>query len=318
MTKSKLRIVFAGTPDFSVPCLKALLDHHYNVVAVFTQPDRPQGRGQKVLPSPVKKVAEQFHIPVFQPLSLKDDAAVQSFIELKPDLMIVVAYGLLLPANILAIPSLGCINVHASLLPRWRGAAPIQRAILAGDNMTGITIMQMEQGLDTGPMLYKMELPISNDDNAQTLHDALSVLGSKALIYSLEQLEKGALIPCSQDNELACYAPKITKQEAEIDWNQPAELIQRFVRAFNPWPGAHTSFNQHFIKIFDGVTIPFAAKKGFIPGQIVAFDENGIDVQTAQNLFRIQHLQLAGNRILPVRDFVHGNPLKIKVRDQFD
>lgn len=317
MKKSNLRIIFAGTPEFAVPCLNALIEHSYNVVAVFTQPDRPQGRGQKIQASPVKKIATQFHIPVFQPVSFKDEQAIKQLEILQPDVMIVVAYGLLLPPQVLAIPRFGCINVHASLLPRWRGAAPIQRAILAGDKITGITIMQMEAGLDTGPMLYKVEHPISLQDNSQTLHNALSLLGAKALIHSLEQLEKGELVAVPQDDTLSCYAPKIDKAEAKIDWNQPAEQIVRLVRGFNPWPGAYTSFNHELIKIYEGKMIESSSKKALAPGQIVAFDEQGIDVQTGENLFRIEQLQLAGSRILAVSEFVHGNPLKIKVCDQF-
>ncbi len=317
MQKNKLRIVFAGTPDFAVPCLKALLAHDYNVVAVFTQPDRPKGRGQKILPSPIKQVAEQFHLPLFQPESFKNENAIQQLKALEPDLMIVVAYGLLLPQSVLSIPSAGCINVHASLLPRWRGAAPIQRALLAGDNETGITIMQMELGLDTGPMLYKVIHPISEQHNARLLHDELSILGADALIEALKKLEKNEIIPVKQNDELACYATKIDKKEAKINWQQSAKQIHNMIRAFNPWPGAYTLFNEQIIKIYDGVVVNSTQKNDFSPGQIIAINEQGIDVQTTENTFKILQLQLAGNRILTVNEFVRGNPLKIKVRDQF-
>jgi len=237
-----MRIVFAGTPEFAVADLQVLLDSGHEVVAVYTQPDRPAGRGRKLKASPVKELAQAAGIPVEQPASLKPVDEQQRLAEYRPDLMVVVAYGLLLPPAVLDIPTRGCVNVHASLLPRWRGAAPIQRSILAGDTETGVTLMQMEAGLDTGPMIASVRCPIGEQDNAQMLHDRLSQLGAQLLAEQLDAILAGNLNPQVQDEALVTYAEKLSKDEAAIDWTRPARRILRQVNAFNPWPVAQTGY----------------------------------------------------------------------------
>jgi len=241
---SPLRILFAGTPDFAAVSLQALIHHakanHYVLAGVFTQPDRPSGRGQKLTASPVKKLALEYNIPVYQPVNFKQAAARQPLIELNADIMIVAAYGLILPPEVLAAPRLGCINVHASLLPRWRGAAPIQRALIAGDNTTGITIMQMDVGLDTGAMLLKAVCSIAPTETAGELHDRLAILGASTLINALEQHKQGQLLPEPQQDHLACYAEKLRKQEGCIQWQSDAAALVRQIRGLSPWPVAYT------------------------------------------------------------------------------
>ncbi|MDR9424677.1 MAG: methionyl-tRNA formyltransferase, partial [Marinobacter sp.] len=244
-----MRIVFAGTPDFAATALKALLKAGHDIVGVYSQPDRPAGRGRKLVPGPVKQVALDADIPVFQPLSLKSEDAQQELAALKPDVMIVAAYGLILPKAVLDIPTHGCLNIHASLLPRWRGAAPIHRAIAAGDTQTGITIMQMDEGLDTGDMLLKVTTPIRSDDTGGSLHDRLADLGGEAIVEALNQLARGDLGPEPQNDNEACYAHKLSKEEGHIDWQRSAADIERLVRAFNPWPGTFTDLGDQRIRI---------------------------------------------------------------------
>ncbi|MGG4616385.1 methionyl-tRNA formyltransferase, partial [Pseudomonas aeruginosa] len=236
-----LRIVFAGTPEFAAEHLKALLDTPHRIVAVYTQPDRPAGRGQKLMPSAVKSLALEHGLPVMQPQSLRNAEAQAELAALRADLMVVVAYGLILPQAVLDIPRLGCINSHASLLPRWRGAAPIQRAMEAGDAESGVTVMQMEAGLDTGPMLLKVSTPISAADTGGSLHDRLAALGPKAVVEAIAGLAAGTLHGEIQDDALATYAHKLNKDEARLDWSRPAVELERQVRAFTPWPVCHTS-----------------------------------------------------------------------------
>ncbi|WP_081136608.1 methionyl-tRNA formyltransferase, partial [Halomonas sp. BC2] len=235
---SPLRVVFAGTPDFAASSLAALLDSEHEVVAVYTQPDRPAGRGRKLTPSPVKQLAQAQALPVYQPISLKDAEAQAELAALNADVMVVVAYGLLLPQAVLDTPRLGCINVHASLLPRWRGAAPIQRAIEAGDSASGVTIMQMDAGLDTGAMLHEVRTPITPRTTGGDLHDRLAIQGANALIHVLDNLDNGSLQATAQPDEGVTYAAKLSKAEAELDFSQPAEQLARKIRAFNPWPVA--------------------------------------------------------------------------------
>ncbi|MBL4638853.1 MAG: methionyl-tRNA formyltransferase, partial [Proteobacteria bacterium] len=237
-----MRIIFAGTPDFAANTLEALLTTDHEICAVYTQPDRPSGRGRKLTASPVKQLAVEHQIPVQQPLNFKSEEIKQILAAYQADLMIVVAYGLLLPQAVLDAPTLGCINIHASLLPRWRGAAPIQRAILAGDHETGICIMQMEAGLDTGPVLAQATCPIHDDDTAQILHDRLVLLGAKTLLETLPEIESRQQQAKKQDDALSCYADKLKKQEAIIDWHQPAIRIAKQIHAFNPWPVAQTTW----------------------------------------------------------------------------
>lgn len=303
-----LSILFAGTPEFAVPSLRALLGGPHRIVGVYTQPDRPAGRGRKLTPSPVKVLALDHGLEVRQPLSLKGDPETEALAALAPDLLVVVAYGLLLPARILGIPPLGCINVHASLLPRWRGAAPIQRAIEAGDTESGVTLMGMEVGLDTGPMYLKRSLPIGTDDTAAMLHDRLSELGSEVLLEALPGIAEGTLIPVPQDPAQATYARKLDKEEASLDWRRPAEVLARQVRAFNPWPVAQTPWCGEVLRLWRAEAIPGGGS--FPPGQVVATGRAGIEVQCGQGLLLITELQAPGRRPLPAWELLNATPLE--------
>jgi methionyl-tRNA formyltransferase len=299
-----LKVIFAGTPEFSVPTLQALLAAGHQVVAVYTQPDRPAGRGQKLTASPVKQAALAAQIPVYQPKTLRDEDAQQVLRKLAADVVVVVAYGLILPKEVLQIPRLGCINVHASLLPRWRGAAPIQRAILAGDQETGITIMQMDEGLDTGAMLSRVSCLINNDDASQMLHDRLAVLGGDALVQILKSLQQGVIKAEVQNEQLACYAKKIEKNEAEINWQQSAEQIDRMVRAFNPWPVAYTFCQGELLRVWQATFLDQA--HDVAPGVIVKADKEGINVATGKGVLRLVKVQLPGGKCLPVGDIMNA------------
>ena len=304
---SPLRIVFAGTPVFAAESLRALLHTQHDVIAVYTQPDRPVGRGRKVEAGPVKELALARKLPVYQPLSLRDSAAQQELAELEPDLMVVAAYGLILPKAVLEIPRLGCINVHASLLPRWRGAAPIQRAILADDSETGITIMQMDVGLDTGDMLYKMTCPISDHDTGSSLHDRLALLGGDALLHVIDALENNApLHPEPQDSALATYAAKLTKEEALINWQLPAAAIARAVRAYNAWPVAHTLLQGQSLRIWQARVAPEKTTTA-PPGMIVQADKHGLKVAAGDGaLVRLESLQLPNGKALGYHDVLNS------------
>ena len=300
-----MNIVFAGTPQFSVPALEALLEAGHHVAGVYTQPDRPAGRGMKPRPSPVKAMAERFGLPVFQPETLKTAAAQAELAALEPDVMVVVAYGLILPRPILETPAQGCLNIHASLLPRWRGAAPIQRAIEAGDTETGITIMQMDEGLDTGPMLLRKKTPILPADTAQTLHDRLSELGAQAIVEALGRLPE--LIPEPQNEAEATYAPKLTKEEGQIDWSQPADVIQRKIHAFNPWPTAFTWLDSKRLKLLTATALDGPAHA--TPGEVILIERDGIDITCGQGLLRLHTVQPEGKRPMPAADFANGHTL---------
>ena len=302
-----LNILFAGTPEFAASTLQALLDSEHRICAVYTQPDRPAGRGRKLKTSPVKALAEGRGIPVRQPPSLRDAAAQAELAAFAADIMVVVAYGLILPKAVLETPPLGCLNVHASLLPRWRGAAPIQRAILAGDRETGVTIMQMDEGLDTGDMLLKTHTPIADDDTAQSLHDRLAVLGAEALLETLRGLQAGTLQAQPQDDSQATYAAKLDKAEARIDWQQPASVIDRQVRAFNPWPVAFTRYHGENLRIWQAR--PLDETSDATPGSIVAESRAGIDVACGEGQLRITRLQLPGGRPLDADAFLNAHRL---------
>ena len=302
-----LRIVFAGTPEFAAEHLKALLDTPHQIIAVYSQPDRPAGRGQKLTPSPVKQLAVEHGIPVYQPQTLRDPAAQAELAALKPDLMVVVAYGLILPQVVLDTPHLGCINSHASLLPRWRGAAPIQRAVQAGDAESGVTVMQMEAGLDTGPMLLKVSTPIAEDDTGGSLHDRLAQLGPQAVIQAISGLAAGNLVGEVQDDSLATYAHKLNKDEARLDWSRPAVELMRLVRAFNPWPICHSTLNGEVLKVH-------AAELGEgsgAPGTILAADKSGLTLACGQGALRLTRLQLPGGKALNFSDLYNSR------REQF-
>jgi len=306
MNNKSLSIIFAGTPDFAVPSLKALINSHHEVIAVYTQPDRPAGRGRKLVFSPVKDVALAENIHVLQPESLRDPEQQKVLAELNADMMVVAAYGLLLPEAVLQAPKYGCINVHASLLPRFRGAAPIQRAIIAGDQQTGVTIMQMDKGLDTGDMLYKLNCPIHDDDTGQSLHDRLAALGPRALMPVLEQLTMGTLKPEQQDNDLATYANKLEKEEGRIAWQEPAELIARKIRAFNPWPVSYCKVADERVRIWQAQVINQQAHGQ--PGQVINIDREGIDIATGTGVLRILQCQLPGGKVLSCGELLNGKP----------
>ena len=302
-----LNIIFAGTPEFAATHLDALIGSQHNLIAVYTQPDRPAGRGRKLTPSPVKQLALQHDILVRQPVSLKDKKEQQQLAELNADLMIVVAYGLILPREVLLAPRLGCINVHASVLPRWRGAAPIQRAILAGDSETGVTIMQMDEGLDTGDMLLVEKTPIHDDDTSQTLHDRLAEIGSSALLKALDLLNANELTPEQQDNNLATYADKIQKQEALIDWLQSATQIHHKVCAFNPWPVAESIVDGKKLRIWCSTVLQGSSE--LMPGTVINESKSGFDVSTAEGVLRITKLQLPGGKPLAASEFLNAHSL---------
>lgn len=300
-----MRIIYAGTPEFAVAGLDALLAHGYDIIAVYTQPDRPAGRGRKLTPSPVKQRALEHNIPVYQPASLKGEAEQAELAALNADLMIVAAYGLLLPKAVLDAPRLGCLNIHGSLLPRWRGAAPIQRAILAGDAETGITIMQMDVGLDTGDMLVKVALPIADEMTAGEVHDQLARLGGEALIDALNQLAAGTLKAEKQDDALANYAKKLDKSEALIDWRKPADELDRQVRAFNPWPVAQTLWGDKAMRIWKARP---GQGKG-TPGCVLKADKEGIEVATGDGSLILLEVQMPGGKRLAARDFLNAHNL---------
>lgn len=299
-----LRIIFAGTPDFAAKHLSALLNSAHEVIAVYTQPDRPAGRGKKLKPSDVKQLALTNDIPVYQPKTLRDETAHQELAALNADLMIVVAYGLILPQVVLDTPNLGCINVHGSLLPRWRGAAPIQRAIWAGDAETGVTIMQMDIGLDTGAMLHKVTCPIAADETSASLYDKLAELGPQGLLETLDQISAQTAVAQVQDDALANYAAKLSKEEANIDWTQSAVAIERQIRAFNPWPVSYTQIAEQNVKIWQASVIDTVTDAQ--PGTVIAATKQGIQVATGEGILNLLNLQLAGKKAMPVQDILNA------------
>ncbi len=293
-----LNIVFAGTPDFAATVLQSILGSRHNVIACYTQPDRPAGRGRKLSPSPVKALALEHDLPVYQPLNFKQAEDVDQLVALKADLMVVVAYGLLLPKAVLDAPRLGCVNVHASILPRWRGAAPIQRAIAAGDKESGVTIMQMDAGLDTGDMLLKAFTPISADDTGGSLHDRLADIGGSAILDALEQIADGGTNPEPQDDSQATYAHKLTKEEGKLDWTRSAAELNDLVRAFNPWPVTHTELDGKTLRVWQSQ--PLEHTSDAEPGTLIAVNKDSLDVATGNGTLRLTELQLPGAKRLPV------------------
>jgi len=313
VSEQPLKIIFAGTPDFSVAPLKALIDSPHEVTAVYTQPDRPAGRGRKLTPSPVKVCALEHNIPVYQPEKLKQAEDQQPLLDLQADLMVVVAYGIILPEVILDAPRLGCINIHASLLPRWRGAAPIQRAILAGDRETGITIMQMDVGLDTGDMLLKKTCEIRDDDTGSSLHDRLAVLGAEALMEALPGIASQSLVAEKQNDSLANYAQKLNKAEALINWAQSATQIKAQVNAFNAWPVAQTPIdlkqdgNTQMLRIWRAELAN--AQSDVAPGTVISCTKQGVDIATGEGVLRVTQLQLPGKKPMDVQAFANANDI---------
>jgi methionyl-tRNA formyltransferase len=302
-----LRIIFAGTPDFAAPALAALIEAGHKVVLVLTQPDRPSGRGMKLKASPVKELALQHGIEVFQPETLKDASAQSRIEEAKADVLIVAAYGLIIPTNVLNMPRLGCYNIHASLLPRWRGAAPIQRSLLAGDKETGVTIMEVVPALDAGAMISKGIVTITELDTAQTLHDALAKTGAELMVQAMEKLSKnGALDSTSQDESLVTYAEKLQKSEATIDWNKSADAISKQVRAFNPFPVATAILNGEVCRIWMATKKPGKGRAG----EVMATNET-IDIACGEDVLCIHELQLPGGKRLKAHEFLKGRQLTV-------
>ena len=303
-----LNIIFAGTPDFAAQHLQALIDSPHNVIAVYTQPDKPAGRGKKLQASPVKQLAEQHQIPVYQPKSLRKPETQAELTALQADVMVVVAYGLILPQAVLDAPTYGCLNVHGSLLPRWRGAAPIQRAIWAGDKQTGVTIMQMDAGLDTGDMLHKVFCDIDPQDTSADLYHKLAEIAPNALIEVLNHLTDGTFIAEPQDGTQSNYAEKLSKEEAKLDWQLSAAQLERNIRAFNPWPMAYLQLtdeqgNPQTLKVYQATVLPSVSQT---PGTIISADKNGIQIATADGVLNLLQLQPAGKKPMSTQDLLNG------------
>ena len=300
------RIVFMGTPDFAVPSLQALIASQ-SVVGVVTQPDRPAGRGRKLQPPPVKTAAQAAGIPVYQPKSLRTEEAAELLKEWQPDMIVVAAFGQILRPNVLEIPSKGCLNVHASLLPRWRGAAPIQHAILAGDAETGVSLMQMEAGLDTGPVFMHQTIPITADDTAGTLHDRLADLGGRMLEKYLNDILGGGLSAKAQKEAYATYAPMIKKEDGSINWSQDSAEIGRLIRAMTPWPSAFTSWQGQTLKVLAARPISYIQLPGGPPGTVVAY-KNSAMILAGEGGLQLFEVQLAGKRAMEIEEFLRGRP----------
>lgn len=295
-----LRIIFAGTPDFAARHLEALLSSSHEIVGVFTQPDRPAGRGKKLMAGPVKVLAEENGLPIFQPKSLRPVENQELVAALNADVMVVVAYGLILPEAVLAMPRLGCINVHGSLLPRWRGAAPIQRSLWAGDTQTGVTIMQMDKGLDTGDMLRKLTCPITAEDTSASLYDKLAQMGPQGLLATLSDLASGAVVPEKQDDAKATYAEKLSKEEARLDWMLSAVQLERCIRAFNPWPVSYFMIDDQPVKVWKASVLDQQSKAA--PGTVLEAGKQGIQIATADGILNLEDLQPAGKKPMSAQD----------------
>lgn len=306
--RKPLNIIFAGTPEFAAKHLATLLESEHNIIAVYTQPDKPAGRGKKLQASAVKQLALQHNIPIYQPKSLRKIEAQQELQQLNADVMVVVAYGLILPKAVLDAPRLGCLNVHGSILPRWRGAAPIQRAIWAGDKQTGVTIMQMNEGLDTGDMLHKVYCDIESTETSLSLYHKLEHIAPNALLEVLEGLENGQFPPEAQDEQFASYADKLSKNEAKLNWNLPAIQLERCIRAFNPWPISYllttdSEGKEQILKVYQAEVLPH---QNYPVGTILSVDKNGIQVATIDGVLNLTYLQPAGKKPMSVKDLLNG------------
>lgn len=305
-----MRVVFMGTPDFAVPSLRALLKNQYEVAAVVTQPDRPAGRGKKMRPSPVKTAALEAGLPVLQPGTIRDPAFIETLRDLNPGVVVVAAFGQILPAAVLNMPPHGCINVHASLLPAYRGAAPIHRAVINGETTTGVTIMQMDTGLDTGDIIIQEAVDIGPDDTTGMVHDRLAVLGGDLLVVALEQVRSGHARPVPQDDAKSSYAPVLTREDEIIDWRRDAPSIKNQVRGLNPWPGARTSLGDKLLKIWRVDVADAGAAAPGTPGQVLDTGNwGGVPVQTGRGIIIIKELQLQGKRSMDAAQFLRGNPV---------
>jgi methionyl-tRNA formyltransferase len=313
-TVSSLKVIFAGTPAFAAVALQALLHSQHQVIAVYTQPDKPAGRGLQLTASPVKQLALSHQLAVYQPASLKSMEEQTFLAHLKADVMVVAAYGLILPKAVLEIPRLGCINIHPSLLPRWRGAAPIQRTIFAGDAQTGVSIMQMDEGLDTGPVLLQRLYTLMPNETSATLHDKLALMGADALVQTLDLMASDKVQAQVQAINGVTYAAKMTKEEAKIDWSLPAKILEQQIRAFNPWPVAHTTWQAQALRIWMAEALSLSHDQS--PGTVLGVTAEGIDIATGLGVLRLLSLQLPGGKALPVADFYNAKRSQLLVGEQ--
>lgn len=306
-----MKIVFMGTPEFAVPCLQKIIDESHEVLAVVTQPDKPKGRGKKLAMPPVKELALKYDIPVYQPLKAREESFVDTLKEMNPELIVVVAFGQILPKSILDIPKYGCVNVHASLLPRYRGAAPLNWVIINGEEKTGVTTMYMDEGLDTGDMILKSEIPLDDEITAGELHDKMMIDGAKVLKETIDLIEKGEAPREKQSNENTCYSPIMNKSLGNIDWNKSAIDIHNLVRGINPWPSAYTTYEGQTMKIWKTKVIDKNSDKD--PGTIISVDKEGINVSTSEGIVQIKEIQMAGKKRMEVPEYIKGNNINTDI-----
>ncbi|WP_148549769.1 methionyl-tRNA formyltransferase [Paraclostridium bifermentans] len=306
-----MKIVFMGTPEFAVPCLQKIIDEGHEVVAVVTQPDKPKGRGKKLAMPPVKELALKYDIPVYQPLKAREESFVDTLKEMNPELIVVVAFGQILPKSILDIPKYGCVNVHASLLPRYRGAAPLNWVIINGEEKTGVTTMYMDEGLDTGDMILKSEIPLDDEITAGELHDKMMIDGAKVLKETIDLIEKGEAPREKQSNEDTCYSPIMNKSLGNIDWKKSAIDIHNLVRGINPWPSAYTTYEGQTMKIWKTKVIDKNSDKD--PGTIISVDKEGINVSTSEGIVQIKEIQMAGKKRMEVPEYIKGNNINTDI-----
>lgn len=306
-----MKIVFMGTPEFAVPCLQKIIDEGHEVVSVVTQPDKPKGRGKKLAMPPVKELALKYDIPVYQPLKAREESFVETLKELNPELIVVVAFGQILPKSILDIPKYGCINVHASLLPRYRGAAPLNWVIINGEEKTGVTTMYMDEGLDTGDMILKSEIPLDDEITAGELHDKMMIDGAQVLKETIDLISKGQVPREKQNNENTCYSPIMNKSLGNIDWNKSAKDIHNLIRGINPWPSAYTTYEAQTMKIWKTKVINKNSDKK--PGTILSVDKEGIEVSTGKGSIQIKEIQMSGKKRMEVHEYIKGNNINTDV-----